>query len=82
MAAGLLALAGGWLAGSLLPESRRENRLARKLEPEVTQAASALKVEGIGLARELTEPAKEAAADVTQSGRAAAKSVLDQNAPQ
>ncbi len=80
MAAGLVALAGGWLVGSLLPQSRQERQLARKLEPEITQAAVAVKAEGMELAGELTEPAKEAAVDLTQSGRDAAKSVLDQAA--
>ena len=78
MAAGLAALAGGWLFGSLLPESRQERQLARKLEPEMAEAAAALKSEGMELAHDLTEPAKEAAEDLKQTGREAAHSVLDQ----
>lgn len=78
MAAGLVALAGGWLFGSLLPESRQERQLARKLEPEMAEAAAALKSEGMELAHDLTEPAKEAAEDLKQTGREAAHSVLDQ----
>ncbi len=78
MAAGLVALAGGWLFGSLLPESRQERQLAKKLEPEMADAAAALKSQGVELVHDLTEPVMEAVEDLKQTSSQAAQSVVDQ----
>ena len=80
MAAGAIALGAGWLIGSLIPESRSERRAIRRVEPQLSDAATTLKHEGQHLVDDLKEPAKRAAEDVKHSGRDAAHATKDQAA--
>ena len=80
MAAGAIALGAGWLIGSLLPESRTEQRAARRLEPQLSDAADTVRQEGEALADDLKQPAREAADQVKQTGRDAATEVKDHGA--
>ena len=75
MAAGAIALGAGWLIGSVLPESRSEQRAVRKIEPQLSDAADTLQREGQQLADDLKEPAQQAAEEVKQTGRDAADEV-------
>ena len=64
LAAGLIALGAGWLLGSLLPASQREQ-----------QAASQLKEQAKPLVGEAQQVAKEAAAELKEPAQQAAESV-------
>jgi hypothetical protein len=77
MAAGAIALGAGWLIGSLLPQSRTEQRVVRRVEPQLSDAADTVKDEARALADDLKEPAKQAAEQVKQSGKDAATEVKD-----
>lgn len=78
MAAGAIAVGAGWLIGSLLPETRQEQRAVRKVEPQLSEAAATVKEEGRALADDLKEPAKHAADEVKQTGQEAASEVKHQ----
>ena len=80
MAAGAIALGAGWLIGSLLPESRTEQRAVRKVEPQLSDAADTIKQEGQALAEDLKAPAQDAAEQVKQTGKDAAERVKDHGA--
>jgi gas vesicle protein len=78
LAAGLVAFGIGLLAASVLPESRRERRLARKVEPQLQQAAAAAGETGRQLAEELKPVAQEHAANLQDSARESVQQVADQ----
>jgi hypothetical protein len=78
MAAGAIAVAAGWLLGGLLPESRPERQLMKRVEPQLADAASEAKREGRALADDLREPAKDAAEHVKEAGSQAAEDVKNQ----
>ncbi len=80
MAAGAVALGAGWLIGSLLPESRPERQAVRRVEPQLSDAASTVKQEGRQLADELEEPAQRAVDEVKATGRQAAAELKDHSA--
>jgi len=77
MAAGAVALAAGWLVGSVLPETRREQRAVRRIEPQLSDAADAVRQEGRALAEDLEEPARHAADEVKRTGQEAAAEVKE-----
>lgn len=69
LAAGAVALAAGWLVGSLLPASQRERQLATQVkeqaQPLVEEASSMAKE----AAEHLKEPAQQAADTVRETAR-------------
>ena len=87
LAAGLIAFGAGWLVSSLLPASRREQKLAdqakqvaqEKVQPIAQQVASEVKENLTGPARQGVESVKSTAQDaghtVVEEGRSAAQDV-------
>ncbi len=78
LAAGLIALGAGWLVGSLIPASRKEQELARtamdntdKAQPLVDKAKSVAQ----DAASNLQEPAKEAVAGLKDTAQGAVENV-------
>ena len=78
LAAGAIALAAGWLVGSLLPASEKERSVARtamdnadKAQPLVDEAKSAAQ-EAAG---NLKEPAQQAAASLKDTARESVETV-------
>jgi hypothetical protein len=69
MAAGLVAFGGGLLAAALIPETRREQQVARRMQPELESATSTLAATGREMADEMREPAEEAMEAVKESAR-------------
>jgi sRNA-binding protein len=69
MAAGLIAFGGGLLAAALIPETRREQQVARRMQPELESATSALAATGREMAEEMREPAEDAMEAVKESAR-------------
>ena len=67
LAAGLVAFGIGFLAGSLMPGTRSESRLASRLEPELE-----------GATRAVAEGAKEAAGEVAQVAKDEVNAVKDE----
>lgn len=57
MAAGLIAFGGGLLLGTILPETRTEHDIARRVEPQVSRAVG----EARDLGREVMEDVKDGA---------------------
>jgi gas vesicle protein len=78
LAAGLVAFGIGLLAASVLPESRRERQLARKMEPQLQQAASAAGETGRHLAEELKPVAQEHATNLQESAKESVQQVAEQ----
>jgi len=78
LAAGMVAFGIGLLAATVLPESRRERRLARKVEPQLQQAAAAAGDTGRQLAEELKPVAQEHAENLQQSAKESVQQVTDQ----
>jgi len=77
LAAGVIALGAGWLLGSLLPASRPEQQVARKVQPQLEEAARTVSAEASGLAEEMREPARHAVDDVKAHGQEAAQHVKE-----
>ncbi len=77
LAAGVVALAAGWLVGSLLPASAKERELAstakEKAEPLVDEAKSLAQETAQGL----KEPAQQAAASVKETAQQGVAHVKD-----
>lgn len=91
LAAGLIAFGAGLVAAAILPESREEQRMARKLEPQLSQTAEELQAAGQYTASSVKDSAqqeaqgiKETAADagqqVKERSQQAAQDVKDQSA--
>jgi len=68
LAAGAVALAAGWLVGSVLPASQKEQEAAtavkEQAQPLLEQAAAEVKGAGSEMAEHLKEPAQEAVHEV------------------
>lgn len=79
LAAGLVALAAGWLVGSLLPASEKERRLAEsakdKAQPVLDEAQSTVKDVASDSADHLKQPAQEAVQSVKETALSAADDV-------
>ena len=82
MAAGLIALGAGWLVGSLLPSSKKEQELvadaADRVQPHVQSAVDSTKEAAQDIAQDLKEPAKEAAQSVKETAQSGAEEVKSQ----
>ena len=78
LAAGLVAFGLGLLAASMIPGSRRERELARKVEPQLQQVASTAGEKGRELAGELKPVAQEHAANLQESARESVEHVTGQ----
>lgn len=68
LAAGLIALGVGWLAGSLLPATRSERQAADTLKDKAAPLVQEVSDMAKESAQNLQEPAKEAAAEVKAAG--------------
>ena len=78
LAAGLIALGVGWLAGSLVPATRVERQAADALKKQaapLTQEVSDMTKEAV---QNLQEPAKEAVAQVKSTGADAVHAVREE----
>jgi len=86
LAAGLVVFGLGLLAATVLPESRRERQLARRVQPRLEDAARTAAETGRAMAEDikpavqesasrLQESAKESAQEVAEHAKGAAKSV-------
>lgn len=82
MAAGLIALGAGWLVGSLLPSSQKEQELvaeaADRVQPHVQSAVDSTKEAAQNIARDLKGPAQEAAQSVKETAQSGAEKVKSQ----
>lgn len=82
MAAGLIALGAGWLIGSLLPSSQKEQELvaeaADRVQPHLQSAMDSTKEAAQEIADDLKKPAKEAAESVKQTAQSGAQEVKEQ----
>lgn len=82
LAAGLIALGAGWLVGSLLPSSQKEQELvaeaADRVQPHVQSAVDSTKEAAQDIAQDLKEPAQEAAQSVKETAQSGAETVKSQ----
>lgn len=82
LAAGLIALGAGWLVGSLLPSSKKEQELvaeaADRVQPHVQSAVDSTKEAAQDIAQDLKEPAKQAAQSVKETAQSGAEEVKSQ----
>lgn len=78
MAAGAVALGAGWLVATVLPRTQEERAMARRMEPKLAEAASAVKSEGQALASDLEEPARDAVEQVKHTGQEVASELRDE----
>lgn len=82
LAAGLIALGAGWLVGSLLPSSQKEQELvetaADRVQPHAQHAVSSAKDSARHVAEDLKEPAQEAAQSVKETATSGAQEVKEQ----
>ena len=77
LVAGAIAFGIGLLAATVIPESRRERRMAREIQPQLESAAQAAVLAGQGLAEEMKPAVQEAGAQVAQVAKDAAGEVRD-----
>jgi phage-related protein len=81
LVAGAIAFGAGWLAASLIPATRAEERVAALAADTVTEHADALRQAGqsaaIDLRDSVTSAAQEAAASVRETARGAARHVAE-----
>lgn len=82
LAAGLIALGAGWLVGSLLPSSHKEQDLvadaAERIQPHARQAVDSAKDAAQDIAQDLKEPAQQAAQSVKETAQSGAQEVKSQ----
>ncbi|MDV3220377.1 DUF3618 domain-containing protein [Intrasporangium sp.] len=82
LAAGVVALAAGWLVGSVMPASEKEKQAAtavkEQAQPVMEQAAAEAKEAGSQLAENLKEPAQEAVEEVRTAASDSAQEVTSQ----
>jgi uncharacterized protein YjbJ (UPF0337 family) len=82
LAAGLIALGAGWLVGSLLPSTQKEQELvsdaADRVQPHAQHAVESAKGAAQDVAQDLKEPAQEAAQSVKETARSGAQEVKQQ----
>ena len=67
LAAGMISFGAGMLLGSVLPESAKERKAARNIQPQLRDAATEAAAVGQGVAQELKEPAQQAASDLKET---------------
>ena len=82
LAAGLIALGAGWLVGSLLPSTQKEQQLvadaADRVQPHAQHAVESAKGMAQEVAQDLKEPAQEAAQSVKETAQSGAQEVKSQ----
>ena len=78
LAAGLIALGVGWLAGSLLPATRVERQAADTLKEKAAPLVAEVSDMAKESAQNLQEPAKEAVAEVKAAGVDAVQMVKEE----
>lgn len=82
LAAGVVALAAGWLLGSILPASEKEKRAAtavkEQAQPLVEQAKTEVKEAGSEMAEHLKQPAQEAVEEVKTAASDSAQELKSQ----
>lgn len=76
-AMGLLAFGAGVLAAALLPETEREQRVARQATPQLQHAVEGAKALGGEVAEQLKEPAQEAVEQVKQTATEEAQALKE-----
>ena len=77
LAAGAVALAAGWLVGSLLPASEKERRLASTAKEQAQPLVDEAKSVAQETAEHLKEPAQQAAQSVKETARQGAQRVRE-----
>lgn len=77
LAAGAVALAAGWLVGSLLPASEKERQLASSAKEQAAPLVDEVRSLAQETADNLKEPAKQAADSVKETARQGAEHVRD-----
>ncbi|MFI7494828.1 DUF3618 domain-containing protein [Kocuria sp. M4R2S49] len=82
LAAGLIALGAGWLVGSLLPSTQKEQELvsdaADRVQPHAQHAVESAKGMAQEVAQDMKEPAQEAAQSVKETAQSGAQEVKSQ----
>ncbi|AXG14848.1 DUF3618 domain-containing protein [Intrasporangium calvum] len=82
LAAGVVALAAGWLVGSVLPASEKEKQAAtavkEQAQPFVEQATAEVKAAGSEMAEHLKQPAQEAVEEVRTAAADSAQEIKSQ----
>ncbi|MEP7035146.1 MAG: DUF3618 domain-containing protein [Actinomycetota bacterium] len=78
LAAGLIAVGIGWLAGSLLPATRVERRAADTLKEKTAPVVEEVSEMAKRSAQNLQEPAKEALAEVKSTGVEAVQTLKEE----
>lgn len=82
LAAGMVALAAGWLVGSVLPASQKEKEAAaavkEQAQPMLEQAAAEAKQAGGQMAEHLKQPAREAVEEVKTAASDSAQELKSQ----
>jgi gas vesicle protein len=78
VAAGLVAFGLGLLAATVLPESRRERRLARQVQPRLEEAARTAAEAGRGVVDELKPTVQQSAEHVQETARESVANVTDE----
>jgi gas vesicle protein len=77
LAAGLIAFGAGLLVASVIPSSKREERAARRIQPQLAQVADEVRGSVKEVADELRPAAQEAVHEVKESAKEAAESVKE-----
>ena len=82
LAAGVVALAAGWLVGSILPASEKEKQAAtavkEQAQPVLEQAKTEVKEAGSEMAEHLKQPAQEAVEEVKMTASDSAQELKSQ----
>jgi len=77
MAAGLIAFGGGLLLGTILPETRTEHDIARRVEPSVSTAVAEARDVGRGVMEDVKEDAEHAMEEVKETASNAGQHLKD-----
>jgi ElaB/YqjD/DUF883 family membrane-anchored ribosome-binding protein len=80
LAAGAVALAAGWLLGSLMPASQRERELTSTAREQAQPLVEEAKTMAKDTAQELKDPAKEAVDSVKQTASSGVEEVKGEGA--
>ncbi|MHC5559523.1 DUF3618 domain-containing protein [Kocuria sp. U4B] len=82
LAAGVIALGAGWLVGSLLPSTQKEQQLvstaADRVQPHAQHAVESAKEAAQDVAQGLKEPAQEAAQSLKETAQSGVQEVKSQ----
>jgi gas vesicle protein len=78
LAAGLVAFGLGLLVSTVLPETRRERRLVREVQPRIEDAARTAAGTGRAMADDLRPAAEQSATHLQESAKASVERVADE----